>query len=59
MRFRTKTGTYKKVKDARTGSGGYVTTTVTAGSDGYWRLRFGGNSISGGATSAADFVDVK
>ena len=58
VEFRTETGSYRKVKTAMTSSGGYLTTTVTAATDGYWRLRYGGNTIAGRSTVAGDFVDV-
>jgi len=59
VEFRTKTGTYREIKTVKTGSGGHLTTTVTASADGYWRLRYGGNSTAGASTVAGDFVDVK
>jgi hypothetical protein len=59
VEFRTKTSSYRQVKTAMTGSGGYLTTTVTAATDGYWRLRYGGNTIAGKSTVAGDFVDVR
>ena len=59
VEFRTKTGKYSVVKYAKTGSGGYLKTTVKASKDGYWRLRYGGNTIASSALVAGDFVDVK
>ncbi len=56
--FRTATGAYKQVRTTTSGTGGQVSTTVTASADGYWRLRYGGNSIAGGSTVPGDFVDV-
>lgn len=58
VEFRTRTGTYRQIKTAKTGSGGHLTTTVTASANGYWRLRYGGNSTSGPSKVAGDFVDV-
>ncbi len=59
LEFRTATGSYKKVKDLTSGSGGYVSTTVsTVRGDGYWRLTYAGNSIAGGGWTAGKFVDV-
>jgi hypothetical protein len=59
VEFRTETGSYRQMKTATTGTGGYLKTTVTANTDGYWRLRYGGNSYAGGATMGGDFVDAK
>ena len=58
VEFRTATGAYKRIRTATTGTGGYLSTTVTASTDGNWRLRYGGNSIAGASTVAGDFVDV-
>ena len=58
VEFRTSTGTYRQVRTATTGTGGYLSTTVTAGADGYWRVRYGGNAIAGGSSAPGDFVDV-
>jgi hypothetical protein len=59
VEFRTIRGSYRRVATARTGSGGYLSTTVTAAGDGFWRLRYGGNSTAGASTVAGDFVDVR
>ena len=59
VEFRTATGTYQRIRTATTGTGGYLSTTVTATADGIWRLRYGGNSIAGGSTMPGDYVDVQ
>lgn len=59
VEFRTATGTYARVRTATSGTGGFVITTVTASRDGYWRLRYGGNSIAAGSAVAGQFVDVR
>jgi hypothetical protein len=51
--------TYKQIKTTTSGAGGYVKTTVTAASDGSWRLRYGGNTYAGNSVMPGDFVDVK
>ncbi|WP_324783529.1 hypothetical protein [Streptomyces sp. H51] len=52
------TSTYQTVKYVRTGSTGYLKTTVTASADGYWRWSYGETSTTGGATAKSDYVDV-
>ena len=59
IEFRTPSGSYKQVKTATTGAGGYLKTTVTASTDGYWRLRYGGNHFAGSAYVYGDYVDVR
>ena len=59
VEFRSPTGTYKQVKTTTSVTGGYVRTTLTASTDGIWRLRYGGNSIAGGSATLGDFVDVQ
>jgi hypothetical protein len=59
LEFRTATGSYRKIKTVSTAADGSVSTTVTASSDGYWRLRYGGNSTAGASKVAGDFVDVR
>ena len=59
VEFRTRTGSYRRIKTVLTGSGGSLVTTVTAVGDGYWRLRYGGNTIAGASTMRGDFVDVR
>jgi hypothetical protein len=58
IEFRTVDGSYSRVKTATTGTGGYLSTTVTAVRDGVWRVRYLGNSVSGPATAVGDFVNV-
>ncbi|MFD9938339.1 hypothetical protein ACFWZ6_34990 [Streptomyces massasporeus] len=59
LQFRAKgTDSYKTLKKATTSSTGGLKTTVTASVDGYYRWVYYGNSTTGVATSAADYVDV-
>ncbi|MFF3161110.1 MULTISPECIES: hypothetical protein [unclassified Streptomyces] len=53
------TSTYSTVKIVQADSAGYLKTTVTAASDGYWRWTFSETSTTGGATATGDYVDVK
>ncbi|MEW1600407.1 hypothetical protein [Streptomyces sp. NPDC093808] len=50
---------YTTVKTVRANSSGSLRTTVKATADGSWRWTFGQTATTGGATSAADYVDVK
>ncbi|MDX2932023.1 hypothetical protein [Streptomyces ipomoeae] len=60
LQFRAKgTDSFKTVKKATTSSTGALKTTVTASTDGSWRWVYYGNSTTGAATSAADYVDVR
>ncbi|MPY54996.1 hypothetical protein [Streptomyces acidicola] len=60
LQFREKgASSYTTVKKVTSGSTGGLKTTVTAGKDGYWRWVYYGNSTTGSAKSAADFVDVR
>lgn len=59
LQARTSNGSYKTVKSVRTGSGGNVSTTVTATADACYRFLYGGNSIAGGSTSTGDCIDVR
>ncbi|MFF7373881.1 hypothetical protein ACIP4Q_23700 [Streptomyces massasporeus] len=60
LQFRAKgTDSYKTLKKATTSSTGGLNTTVTASVDGYYRWVYYGNSTTGVATSAADYVDVR
>lgn len=60
LQFRAKgTDTFKSVKKATTSSTGGLKTTVTATTDGSYRWVYYGNSTTGAATSAADYVDVR
>ncbi|UUU31518.1 hypothetical protein JIX56_17280 [Streptomyces sp. CA-210063] len=60
LQFRAKgTDTFKTVKKATTSSTGTLKTTVTASTDGSYRWVYYGNSTTGVATSAADYVDVR
>jgi|tagenome__1003787_1003787.scaffolds.fasta_scaffold20931601_2 hypothetical protein len=59
LQFRASgTSTYKDVKTVKTGTGGKVSTTVTAARTGTWRFRFAGTSTTGSATSSGDSVSV-
>ncbi|MFH9084497.1 hypothetical protein [Streptomyces sp. NPDC017673] len=51
--------TYTTVKTITSSSTGALKTTVTAGSDGYYRYSFAGTSTTSGVTSTADYVDVQ
>ena len=59
VQFRTPTGTYTNAKLVTTGSGGKVSTTVTARATGVWRLSYGGRSTAAGSNSTGDAVTVK
>lgn len=51
--------TFQTVKKATTSSTGGLKATVTASVDGYYRWVYYGNSTTGVATSAADYIDVR
>ncbi|MFE6805843.1 hypothetical protein ACFVEN_29875 [Streptomyces sp. NPDC057681] len=60
LQFRAKgADTFKTVKKATTSSTGGLRATVTASVDGSYRWVYYGNSTTGVATSAADYVDVR
>ncbi|MGW0708759.1 hypothetical protein ACWD4G_22905 [Streptomyces sp. NPDC002643] len=60
LQFRAKgTNSFKAVKKVTTSSTGALKTTVTASTDGSFRWVYYGNSTTGTATSAADYVDVR
>ncbi|MGX2993471.1 hypothetical protein JNUCC64_04105 [Streptomyces sp. JNUCC 64] len=60
LQYRAKgTSTYRTVKKATTSRTGALKAKVTASADGYYRWVYYGNSATGAATSAADFVDVR
>jgi hypothetical protein len=60
LQFRAKgTDSYKTLKKATTSSTGGLKATVTASVDGSFRWVYYGNSTTGVATSAADYVDVR
>ncbi|MFF8394230.1 hypothetical protein [Streptomyces sp. NPDC016172] len=60
LQFRAKgADAFKTVKKATTSSTGGLKTTVTASVDGSFRWVYYGNSTTGVATSAADYVDVR
>lgn len=59
LQSRTPNGTYKTVKSVKTGSGGNVSTTVTANADTCYRFRYPGNSTTGSSTSSGDCIDVR
>ncbi|MDT0570694.1 hypothetical protein RM704_25090 [Streptomyces sp. DSM 3412] len=59
LQFKAKgTDTFTTVKKATTSSTGALKTTVTASADGSYRWVYYGNSTTGVATSASDYVDV-
>ncbi|MDX3131560.1 hypothetical protein PV367_17615 [Streptomyces europaeiscabiei] len=60
LQFRAKgADTFKTVKKATTSGTGALKTTVTASTDGSYRWVYYGNSTTGVATGAADYVDVR
>ena len=59
LQTRTPNGSYTTLKSVKTGSGGNVSTTVTATADACYRFLYGGNSIAGGSTSTGDCIDVR
>ncbi|MGW5210870.1 hypothetical protein ACWEQO_06530 [Streptomyces sp. NPDC004051] len=60
LQFRAKgADTFKTVEKATTSSTGGLKATVTASVDGSYRWVYYGNSTTGVATSAADYVDVR
>jgi hypothetical protein len=60
LQFRAKGAeTFQTVKKATTSSTGGLKATVTASVDGYYRWVYYGNSTTGVATSAADYIDVR
>lgn len=58
LQFRTPSGAYKTIKNVTSASDGWVSTTVTASTSGYWRLAYGGNTIAGSTNVAGDYVQV-
>ncbi|MGX2995403.1 hypothetical protein JNUCC64_14080 [Streptomyces sp. JNUCC 64] len=59
LEFRPTGGQWTTVKTVSADSRGKVRTTVKASVDGHYRLAYGGARTTGGATSPADFVDVR
>ncbi|MEV7427959.1 MULTISPECIES: hypothetical protein [unclassified Streptomyces] len=60
LQFRAKgTDSYKTVKKATTSSTGALKATVTASTDGFYRWKYNGNTTTGTAVGAADYVDVR
>ncbi|MFM9588609.1 hypothetical protein ACKI1J_03750 [Streptomyces scabiei] len=60
LQFRKRgTSTYTTLKTVRTGSGGTLSTTTRARSDGYFRFVFAGTPTTGSATASGDYVDVR
>ncbi|WP_318202825.1 hypothetical protein [Streptomyces sp. SCL15-4] len=53
------TSTYTTLKTVTTDSTGNLRTTVTAGSDGYYRYSFAGTSTTSAVSAAGDYVDVQ
>ena len=58
VEFRTPTGSYTRVKAVTPDDGGRIRTTLPATSTGTLRLRYGGNTIAGPATTVGDAVQV-
>ncbi|MPY63870.1 hypothetical protein [Streptomyces spongiae] len=60
LQFRPKSSTtYTDVKTVTSGTGGALSTTVTASVDGYYRYKFAGTSTTAAKTSTSDYVDVQ
>ncbi|MGX2995413.1 calcium-binding protein [Streptomyces sp. JNUCC 64] len=59
LQFKKRGGSWATVKTVSADSQGKVSTTVKASVDGEYRFTYGGSTTTGGATSAADFVDVR
>ncbi|MPY56803.1 hypothetical protein FNH08_06370 [Streptomyces spongiae] len=60
LQFREKgASSFTTVKKITSSSTGGLKTTVTASKDGDWRWAYYGNSTTGSAKSATDFVDVQ
>ncbi|MET4659893.1 DUF5707 domain-containing protein [Streptomyces fungicidicus] len=60
LQFRKKSSsTYTTLKTIKTNSTGNLSTTVTAGVDGYYRYAFAGTSTTPAINAAGDFVDVQ
>ncbi|MCL7425200.1 calcium-binding protein [Streptomyces sp. YS415] len=60
LQFRKKgSTTYSNVKGIKTTTGGYLKTTVTASTDGYFRFTYAGITSTAPATATGDFVDVQ
>ncbi|WP_327695277.1 hypothetical protein [Streptomyces sp. NBC_00459] len=60
LQFRAKNATtFKTLKKVTTNSAGALRTTVTASTDGFFRWVYYGNSTTGTATSAQDYIDVR
>jgi hypothetical protein len=53
------TSTYTTVKTITSSSTGSLKTTVTAGSDGYYRYSFAGTSTTSSVSATGDYVDVQ
>lgn len=60
LQFKAKgADTFKTVKKATTSGTGALKTTVTASADGSYRWVYYGNSTTGVATAASDYIDVR
>ncbi|MGV9450130.1 DUF5707 domain-containing protein [Streptomyces sp. NPDC003635] len=60
LQFRKKDSTtYTNVKGIKTTTGGYLKTTTTASTDGYYRFVYAGITSTAPATATGDFVDVQ
>ncbi|MGX2995408.1 hypothetical protein JNUCC64_14105 [Streptomyces sp. JNUCC 64] len=59
LQFKKRGGTWKTVRTVAADSRGRVTTKAKATVDGHYRFTYGGSATTGGATSPADFVDVR
>jgi hypothetical protein len=57
--FRPAGGTTQVVKTVTSGAGGALRTTAVAERDGSWSWRYGGNVVTGTATSPRDALDVR
>jgi hypothetical protein len=59
LQFKPTNGSYAAVKTVTSGSGGALTTSVTANRDGCYRFVFAGSSTTGKVTGAQDCIDVR
>jgi len=60
LQFRKKgTSTYTTLKTIKGDSTGYLKTTTTASTDGYYRFSFAGSATTSAVSAAGDYVDVQ
>jgi hypothetical protein len=59
LQFRPTNGAYAAVKAVTSGTGGALTTSVTATRDGCYRFAFAGSSTTSKVTGAQDCIDVR